>query len=174
MTARSAIFPDRPIRYRYRSNMADHRTDTDHNRSNTFWLYFLRNVNSSIFYEVIFQFQVILGIVIAFSVHKVATFGNIFFPEKYYYWKSLALWLYNFDRYRYRYFAVIGRSTDIHRSGLDRPITDNRYNDRSFTSVVVHVSVNVVTKATTTSRGSAAGWRGKELFAYFRQTLLLV
>ena len=133
MNDRSAIFPDRPIRYRYRSNMADHRTDTDHNRSNTFWPYFLRNVNSSIFHEVIFQFQVILGIVIVFSVHKVETLGNNFSQKKSYYRKSLALLLYNFDRYRYRHFAVIGRSTDIHRSALDRPITDNRYSDRSVT-----------------------------------------
>ena len=122
VTDRSAIFPDRPIRYRYRSNMADHRSDTDHNQSNNFELHFLSNVISSLFYVVIYQFQVILDKLITFSVGKVVIFGKINFHKNSYSY-----------RYRYRYFAVIGRSTDIHRSALDRPITDNRYSDRSVT-----------------------------------------
>ena len=79
VTNRSAIFCNRPIRYRYWSKMADHRSDSFHNRSNNVELHFLRNANSSFFLCCDFSISSHFGQAYCIFCRKVAIFGMKFF-----------------------------------------------------------------------------------------------
>ena len=110
---RSAISLDRPNRYRYRSKVADHRTDTDQNRS-IFCSVFPYICNFFLItYVMIYQFQVVFGICL---VYFLCIFVIFFLPKLFFLENSVLLSFKNLIGIGSVIWVVIGRSTDHHRS----------------------------------------------------------